>query len=101
MATPNRFFKWFSNKQQKASLAHRVETHVEKHGVHKMTTSLGIVRVKLEYKLGKMWLLIRLLIDTYFCVFFLYLIIGGTFESFDLLIVPFTFLVVVLLILVG
>ena len=45
------------------------------------------------------------LIDRYLflCFFFcfLYLIIGGTFESFDLLIVPFTCLVVVPLILVG
>ena len=66
-----------------------------------MATPLGIVRVKLEYKLGKMWLLISRLIDTYFYVFFVYLIIGGTFESFDLLIVPFTCMVVVLLILVS
>ena len=66
-----------------------------------MATLLGTVRVKLEYKLGKMCLLISLLIDTYFCVFFVYLIIGGTFGSFGLLIVPFTCLVVVLLILVG
>ena len=42
------------------------------------------------------------LIDRYlFLCFFVYLIIGGTFESFDLLIVPFTCLVVVPLILVG
>ena len=44
------------------------------------------------------------LIDRYLflCVFFfVYLIIGGTFESFDLLIVPFTCLVVAPLILVG
>ena len=66
-----------------------------------MATPLGIVRVKLEYKLGKMWLLISWLMDTYFSVFFVYLIIGGTFESFDLLIVPFTCLVIVPLILVG
>ena len=67
-----------------------------------MATLLGIVRVKLEYKLGKMWLLISWLMDTYFRVFFfVYLIIGRTFESFDLLIVPFTCLVVVPLILVG
>ena len=43
-----------------------------------------------------------LLIDRYlFLCFFIYLIIDGTFESFDLLIVPFTCLVVVPLILVG
>ena len=36
----------------------------------------------------------------FFC-FFVYLIIGGTFGSFGLLIIPFTCLVVVLLILVG
>ena len=43
-----------------------------------------------------------LLIDRYlFLCFFVYLIIDGTFESFDLLIVPFTCLVVVPLILVG
>ena len=65
-----------------------------------MATPLGIVRVKLEYKLGKMCLLINLLIYTYF-LFFLYLIIGGIFESFDLLIVHFTCLVVILLILAG
>ena len=66
-----------------------------------MATPLGTMRVKLEYKLGKMQLLISRLMDTYFCVFFVYLIIGDTFESFDLLIVPFTCLVVVPLILVG
>ena len=43
------------------------------------------------------------LIDRYLflCFFFVYLIIGGTFESFDLLIVPFTCFVVVPFILVG
>ena len=42
------------------------------------------------------------LIDKYlFFCFFVYLIIGGTFESFDLLIVPFTCLIVIPLILVG
>ena len=66
-----------------------------------MATPLGTVRVKVEYKLWKMWLLISWLIDIYFYVFFVYLIIGGTFESFDLLIVPFTCLVVVPLILVN
>ena len=66
-----------------------------------MATPLGNVRVKLEYKLGKMWLLISWLIDTYFCILFVNLIIDGTFESFDLLIVPFTCLVVVPLMLVG
>ena len=88
-------------QHKKASLVHRVGTHVEKERVHKMATLLGTVRVKLEYKLRKIWLLISRLIDTYFCVFFVYLIIGGTFESFDLLIVPVTCLVVVPLILVG
>ena len=42
------------------------------------------------------------LIDKYlFFCFFVYLIIGGAFENFDLLIVPFTCLIVVPLILVG
>ena len=43
------------------------------------------------------------MIDRYLflCFFFVYLIIGGTFESFDLLIVPFTCLSDVPLILVG
>ena len=42
MATPNRFFKWFSNyKHQKASLAHRVGTHVFNAGPHRELATLG------------------------------------------------------------
>ena len=90
MATPNHFLKmvFFVLNKKNESRLFKWETHNnQKCGVHKMATPLGTVRVKLEYKLGKMWSF-DWLIDRYF--FF-----------FDWLIVSFICLIVVSLVLVG
>ena len=101
MATPNRFFKWFSNyKHQKASLAHRVGTHAFNAGPQNGDSTgdcEGQARIQFGENVAFDYLINKYL---FFC-FFVYLIIGGTFEIFDLLIVPFTCLIVVPLILVG
>ena len=72
MATPNRFFSngFPTTQQAESRLFEWGRAYERKARVHKMATPLGTVRVELEYKLGKMWLLISGLIDTYFCVLF-------------------------------
>ena len=54
MVTPNYFLKMGSQTKKRVS-SFKWETHNRKKcGVHKMATPLGVIRVKLEQKLGKM-----------------------------------------------
>ena len=89
------------HNNQKASLANRVGTRRRKNAGPQNGDSTRDCEGQARIQIGEN-VAFDYLIDRYpFLCFFLYLIIGGTFESFDLLIVPFTCLVVVLLILVG
>ena len=91
----------FQQHNQKASLAHRVRTHVVKNAGPQNGDSTGDCEGQARIEFGEN-VAFDYLIDKYlFFCFFVYLIIGGTFESFYLVIVPFTCLIVVPLILVG
>ena len=104
MATPNRFFlKWFSNtKTKKKKRVSPIKWgRTSKNAGPQNGDSTGDCEGQARIQIGENVAFDSLIGRHIFLCFFLYSIIDGTFESFDLLIVPFTCLVVVPLILVG